>query len=770
MLDASRHGRRSIPSSSSNSHLYSTKGINHQNPEKRTEPLHTTIIDRNNGSSSSSRSSTFSDQLQLLKDSVNIVDLVESYGLEGFRRLVDGNRATAVCPFHDDHSPSLSIDASRQIYKCFACGAGGDIFRFVQEYSKLPGQDEFESFGDVLRHISSNFGDGTVGFGSGSYGPRISYGDQQMLQQKKDRILAANAAAAVFYADCLVKPFAGGARLQLRSRGLASRETIHAFALGFAPDVYYGEQQKDNRRRVWGDGSLVHHLRDLNFTSTEILDAGLAVQTKKTKVRRNKPNSGAVTEEEIPDYTSIMDRFRGRLIVPIFDRSGKKILGFGGREIPPPDSEFQVDKEPSEFYNPKYLNSPESLVFEKRKVLFGQHIAQQAIRGAKSISEIASTSALLIVEGYMDAISLWTAGIRTVVASMGTALSPEQLDEAARTAGTRGGRIVLCLDNDDAGIAAIRRLCSNGILSAAMTKHVVDIAVAQLPEGIKDPAEFFESQISSGVSRTELAERFRKDIVESAVDWTDWYIQSIVSEYNKDAIKGSTGSFNNIFERVADFLATTFSPADRTRRAYEVAGMLSSLIAKERNATEVSKAVSMQLESDLIHLASRISDAKEAIHRRAEKIGGFTPAEARSAVSAMARGHGPSADEQEAKLSFKAILEQKEKDDMRVLPSDKWRKQARSRDRTKQKPYRAKMKRGKEIKSLTPHFSGFRFTHRTDADWLGLNEKGKVSPQNRHSLLFSLQFFVVSNCRFLECYLISSGSECQTIWFLVIAR
>ena len=712
----------------------------------------TTTIDstRNDKPTSSSSSSSFSDQLQRLKESVDIVDVVESYGLAGFRRHHDS--AVAVCPFHDDHNPSLRVDAGRQIYKCFACGAGGDVFKFVQEYSRLPGQEEFASFGDVVRHISTNFGDGTTigssssssSYGAAGGGPRLSVEEQERRQHQKDRVLLVNAAAAAFYADCLVEPQrvgAGGARSLLRSRGLASVATVRYFALGYAPDVYFGGgSSRRPSHHQWGEGGLVDHLRGLNFTAKEILDAGLAVQTKKSQSQLNKEknlqkttvlqassnDTAAVEEEEaLLDYSSIMDRFRGRLMVPIFDRSGKNVLGFGGREIPVPDSEIQIEKkQSSDYYAPKYLNSPESVVFEKRKILFGQHVAQQAIRDAKKSSEIASTSNLLVVEGYLDAISLWTAGISSVVACMGTALSPEQLDEAARTAGSRGGRIVLCLDNDAAGTAAVGRLCSNGMLAAAATKNVVEIAVAQLPEGIKDPAEFFESRRSTGASPTELVDQFRREVMDCAVDWTDWFIQRVVGEYDRNAPKGSAGSFSDIFERVADFLATSLRPADRTKRAYEVAGKLSELMANERNATEVSSAVSMQLESDLIDLAARISDAKEAIHRRAESASGFSPSEASSAVAAMARGHGPNSNEREDKLSSESRLKNPEKGDASALPDAETA--FRSRAKVNRKPYRARMTRHKEVESLTPHFSGFRFNHKSDAEWLGLNEKEKV--------------------------------------------
>lgn len=128
-----------------------------------------------------------------------------------------------------------------------------------------------------------------------------------------------------------------------------------------------------------------------------------------------------------------MDRFRGRLVVPIFDATGAKILGFGGRIL-----EAKMAKK-SDFKSAKYLNSPETLVFQKKTILFGQHMAKKAIRYWDKIDEVPRP--VVIVEGYMDCIALWQAGVREAVSCMGTALTSEQLTAAARMAGTKNGKI-----------------------------------------------------------------------------------------------------------------------------------------------------------------------------------------------------------------------------------------------------------------------------------------------------------------------------------------
>lgn len=736
-------------------------------------------------SASSPSSSLLSEQLQQLKDSVDIVTAIESYQLDGFKRTGGGggsgggsrsrsgnnhNRAVAVCPFHDDHNPSLSIDSSRQIYKCFSCGAGGDVFRFVQEYSKLPGHGPELTFGQAVQHISTAFGDGRTSIlGSAmSSSSKSSYSparmeEQQRLQRKKDRMLLANAAAAAFFADCLTEPIAGGARYHLRSRQL-SVLSIRAFAMGYAPDAYlFGAQKSRSKHNDWGEGSLVHHLRDLGFTPTEILDAGLATRTKKLSqpAGQKRTTNGAVSREtkdsttdesatfaDDPDttnYSTLMDRFRARIMVPIFDASGSNILGFGGRVLPPPEMDVievvdgKMSDSNSNFKAPKYLNSPESQVFEKKNILFGQHVAQQTIREANSNSATTTTtsSALLVVEGYMDAIALWDAGIGNVVASMGTAVTAEQLELAAQTAGTRGGRIVLCLDNDTAGVTAMERLCKNGMLAECVTKHVVAIAVARLPDGVKDPAEFIESRKSSGADMTQVANDFRREVIDCAVDWTEWFIQRIIREYNREAPRGANGSFSDIFERIADFLASSLRPADRTKRAYEVAGLLSDILARERNTTEISGAVRIQLESDLIDLASRLSDAKGAIQRRIESVANgpsSTGTSASSALSALTRGHGPNSPDQVDKLSVRGrttIALESGKGSSRTGSAKRSHPEVPASPKASvrvqiKKPTRAKMTRQLDVESLTPHFSGFRFTHQFDSDWLGLSKSEKV--------------------------------------------
>jgi DNA primase catalytic core len=219
------------------------------------------------------------DRCEVLKRSIDIVSVVETYGLDRFERK-SSTRATACCPFHKDKSPSLSVDAGRGIYKCFGCGAGGDVFSFVREYAKLKG--EAMTYYQSIRRVQDEWGDPTLAVFSESMSrlPTKSPEEEEKLRHRKERVLAANRAAAAFYAACLLQPRAGAVRSYIRSRGIAA-STVSAFGLGYAPNVYpTNGLRATGSDSASGDGGLSEHLQTLGFTIPEILDAGLATQTK----------------------------------------------------------------------------------------------------------------------------------------------------------------------------------------------------------------------------------------------------------------------------------------------------------------------------------------------------------------------------------------------------------------------------------------------------------------------------------------------------------
>ena len=620
------------------------------------------------------------EQLDRLLQSINLVSLIEAYQIPQFRRTGDGFQATCLCPFHDDHNPSLKVDAVRGIFKCFSCGAGGNAISFVRDYAKLhTGQQlsfvEAVRLLDDIRTTSSATSQSTPESTSQSskiislpnnvkvpmaVRPPAVPRDDIMIptkglvgatgivtvnnkngtaadstltpaqqQQKRQRLLLANLHAAAFYEQNLFSlPTAGSARAHLRERKIHPY-TVKAYSIGFAPETYFvsSTQSSSPSTLSWGEGSLVNHLRGRGFTPQEILDAGLAIQTKRSRLRTmntaNANNEGAESSGSSVDYTDLMDRFRGRLVVPIFDGKGNHVVGFGGRILENKPDEVKdggeeegavrgdvptISSKSKRYKAAKYLNSPESLVFQKKNLLFGQHMLSSLTR--KSSKEQAkiegSARCVLIVEGYMDAIALWQAGVKESVASMGTAISFDQLSAAAQSSRSLGGRIVLCLDNDEAGQAAVKRLCigTKPIFYQVTEAHDVELHVASLPKDVKDPAEFLELRDGSD----DPGQQFRDEVITKSVDWTEWYTMQTVNHHIQCNQEGEGRAFSDLFEELCSFIAVFESSTTRSKLATILAPKLGDLIDSdsefrdERNGS----AVHSQIESDLLERSASI--------------------------------------------------------------------------------------------------------------------------------------------------------------------
>jgi DNA primase len=303
------------------------------------------------------------------------------------------------------------------------------------------------------------------------------------------------------------------------------------------------------------------------------------------------------------------------------------------------------------------------------------------------------------------------------------------------------GRIVLCLDNDDAGIAAMERVCGSMMLSSIAEQYIVDIRVATLPKNIKDPAEFIE--LHSGDKKTvNIADAFRSEVLDTSLEWTDWYLERLMARYDATALRSAPGSFGDVFERVANFLATFKNAADRTKRACEAAVSLANILAKDSGKTQISDMVKIQLESDLVDRASRIANAKDAVPRRIESTEGGSDADIQAKLASISRGNGFSGDGDKEKLSWKSSQDpsqakpkaSKGRQGEKKVINDLSEGNGRSRGR-QQRTFRPKNeKKIQEPPPLTPHFSGFDFAHQSDQEWLGLSQQ-KVSPNNGRALL-----------------------------------
>ena len=714
-----------------------------------------------------------------LKSSIPLTQVIESFNLPQFRQ-TSPTRAVALCPFHNDNNPSMHIDDERGLYKCFSCGAGGDVFNFVREYKLVEEGGEKIGFIDAVKFVAEEYADGTLSAGSGGEGSRSRFRSQQgegsadlskEQRVRRERLALANAAAAEFYGKCLASlPAAGAARSHLRSRGVQP-ETVRRFALGFAPDAYFGQQGRRRKRAKWGEGSLVERLKDLGFSAEEIVDAGLATRIN----RRNEISSDddasmdasdSQTNEKADDdesYSDLMDRFRGRLVVPIFDDGGRRVVAFGGRHIDSPiSSSSTADSIGKKFTPAKYLNSPESQIFSKKEVLFGVPAAKKAIDERRAAyakatlgsaplapkrSATISAPCLVVVEGYFDVISLASAGIEEVVASMGTALTQEQLAITAKLIGPGASKIILCFDSDDAGQMAMERLCESNILSKAVEKHGINIHIATIPEkDIKDPADFVAARGGNA---------FRHEVLETSRPWTDWYIERMASNHQVVSSDGDTAldsadqSLVDICDKISTFLAS-FDSSERNRMAYSAASILARILSDPKvvngTAPQVStSSLQIRLESDLLGDASRKAGARDAIADRIERIESAdtsalssqpTFASPGALVAKMSSGEGvtslldevvdygfnlPPVDGDEPRKARSFEYEEGiygNVGDANTSNNDGRRSGQQSEGFSSRRPFP-----NKSVKAppLTPHFSGFSFANPTDAAWLGFH-------------------------------------------------
>ena len=340
---------------------------------------------------------SFQDILTRVKEGADIVAIVSQY--VPLRRA--GARYVGVCPFHNDRHPSMNVNPRLGIYKCFACGAGGDAIKFVQEFEKL-------GFVEALRQVAAKAGIAVPEtFGAGK-------------KEDTDRtalVLQANQLALQAYTEALDGHPAW--KEYLASRGLKP-ETVKKFQIGCAPDLPDRIRKLAEAKKVPGKA----------FVEAGIL--GVAAGGR------------------------IYDRFGGRLIFPIFNLAGR-VIAFGGRIAPGKDG-------------PKYVNTPESPLYHKGRVLYGFHLARQAID---------TSGEAVIVEGYMDLVTLWQAGVTNAVAVCGTALTKEHAQLLTRFA----RKVHLFFDGDAAGRKAVRRSLE------PLLAQGVEVRVPVLPPG-DDPDSF----------------------------------------------------------------------------------------------------------------------------------------------------------------------------------------------------------------------------------------------------------------------------------------
>ncbi len=332
-----------------------------------------------------------------------------------------GRELVGLCPFHDDRRPSMYVSPQKQIYYCFVCASGGDVFRFVRNYHKM-------TAGEALRFLAQRYGVPLPEY----HGPRPGAGGGEE-SSRREKMLAANAWAAKYFQENLAAPGNQAPRAYLQKRGLTAA-TIHDFQLGFAADSWSALAQAAARQGVQEES---------------LLATGL--------LKRRADGSP-------------FDALRNRIIFPIHNL-GDQLIGFGGRILPEAGvASASAVSAGADAAPPKYLNSPETVLFSKRETLYALPRARPAIIRAGSA---------VVVEGYMDVLACHQCGVTHVVATLGTALTERHIGLLRRFC----DRVILVFDSDEAG----RRAADRAI--ELLLPLPLDVRITHVPGG-KDPCDF----------------------------------------------------------------------------------------------------------------------------------------------------------------------------------------------------------------------------------------------------------------------------------------
>lgn len=429
--------------------------------------------------------------LQELEEKNPIEDVVGQY-VSLTRR---GSNLFGLCPFHNEKTPSFSVAPEKGIFYCFGCHKGGGAVNFIMEIEGL-------DYPDAIRFLAKRAG------------MEVPEDDPRRVSslRRKEHLWKLCRDAARFYHNTLKSPQGREGLQYLLSRGL-TKKTIVSFGLGFAPNQWDG---------------LKKAMLEKGYTIEDLQDAGL-VRTK----HRQKTDENGNTVDSVSTY----DWFRNRVMFPIIDVRGN-VIGFGGRVM--------------DGSEPKYLNSPESMIFNKRKNLFALNVAKKT-----------KMEMLVLTEGYMDTISMHQYGFDCAVASLGTSLTQEQAGMLSKYT----KQMVLCYDGDQAGQNAAKRAI--GILE----KTGITVKVLRM-QGAKDPDEFLKKY---------GAERFKK-LLGMSENQAVYQLESIRRKYDLSADDAKV----EFLKEAAELVASMGSSVERevySNRAAEMAG-----VAPDAMRMEVSRA------------------------------------------------------------------------------------------------------------------------------------------------------------------------------------
>ena len=419
--------------------------------------------------------------IQEVKDKADIVDVISEHIVLKKK----GKEFVGICPFHDDSKPSMTVSPAKQFYYCFSCGAGGNSIKFLMEFTR-------NNFTDVVLSLAKKNDINVINVD----GPQQEIYKKQL--SRREELYKILRVTKEWFKSQLNNSLGKEAHHYLTSQRNLNIKNINDFELGYAPNS-------------WND--LFNYLSKVEkFPLKLILSAGLVV---------SKDNADKV-----------YDRFRNRLIVPIFDMQGR-VVAFGGRSL--------------DGQEPKYLNSPETEVFEKGKMLFAFD---------KASSNIRKRDKAVVVEGYFDVISLHSKGITNSVASLGTALNKYQISQLCRC--TDSKNIIINFDSDNAGRLATKRVI-NEVESLSLHDQI-NLKILEI-KSFKDPDEYLKENKPEDYF----------NLIDNASFWIDWEIDQIFD--NKDLSKSDI--FQNVISSLVKLLSKFPQSATRTHYLQKVSERLS---------------------------------------------------------------------------------------------------------------------------------------------------------------------------------------------------
>ncbi|NLT51061.1 MAG: DNA primase, partial [Ignavibacteria bacterium] len=438
-------------------------------------------------------------QVEQIRESVNIVDIISQY-VDLKKR---GKNYVGRCPFHNEKTPSFTVNEEKRIYHCFGCHAGGNVFKFLMEIKNI-------SFVEALKETASFAG--------------INIEEESSFNKKlntNEIYYEINELAAKYFSSNLLTSKEGETARQYFNSRKVKIATQRSFGLGYAFPGW------DNL---------------LNFLGKEKADI---LKAKELGLIDSKDGGG------------YYDKYRGRIIFPIFSANGR-VIGFGGRILEKNDNVA------------KYLNSPESAVYSKRKVLYGLFHSKDEIR---------KLDKAILVEGYMDIISLFQAGIKNVVASSGTALTEEQVQLLSRFT----KNVVVNFDADEAGQKAALRSIE------ILLKYDFDVRILDLPDG-EDPDSFVN--------------KYGKDQFEEKVNNSGNFLEYQMMRYEKAGMLAEPASQT---EAIRNLVKNAALVSDELKRSIMI-----KTIAKKFNLRE--KLIESELEK-VLNVTQNIPTEKQFIKK-----------------------------------------------------------------------------------------------------------------------------------------------------------